>query len=230
MKGSHQDNSIPYPGDYPVFFIGASAGGVTALQELAQLLPKEFPAPVFMLLHRLKNNLDNRELFAKLIQNKAKMKAVLCEGGEVVKAGHIYLPKNGSHFGVEDNRIILPHEPSDNRWRPSIDVLFKTGAREYSNRCVSILLTGGMNDGVEGLKETTFQGGVTVTQSPDDAHNPTLPMNALENDHPGYVLPLHDIPALMCELCHFAYIENQYAIAQNGFYSAQKLKAELKAS
>lgn len=228
MKGSHQDNDIIYPGDYPVFFIGASAGGVTALQTLVAQLPKDFPAPVFILLHRLKDSPDNRELFAKLIQARANMSAILCEGDEIVKAGHIYMPKNGTHIGVEDNRVILPLEPSDSRWRPSIDVLFKTGAREYTNRCVSILLTGGLNDGVEGLKETTFHGGVTVTQSPQDAHNPELPLNALEKDHPCYVLPLDEMAPLMCELCHFEHYEGQKEIAYRALESARVMKGVVK--
>lgn len=219
---------LRYPGPYPVFFIGASAGGVKALQLLASQLPAEFPAPVFMVLHRKLSHKNEKALLTELIKQKAQMQVLVPEAGDIVKAGRIYLPNPGHHLGVEDNRIVLPREPSNAHWRPSIDVLFKSGAREYSERTVSILLTGGLDDGVQGLRETTFQGGITIAQSPDDAYNPILPLNALINDHPAYVLPLNDMPALMCELCGVELFPNQKAIVEEAAIAAVAKKQALK--
>lgn len=223
-------DGLRYPGPYPVFFIGASAGGVNALQYLAGELPADFPAPLFFLLHRKRSVNTRRDLMLKLLQHRTKLTVCVPEPGDVVKAGYIYLPPADTHLGVEDNRIVYLTEPSNIEWRPSIDVLLKTGARDYRERAVSILLTGGLDDGVEGLKETTFQGGLTVAQSPDDAYNPDLPLNALLADHPVYVLPLHDMPALLCELAGYNLQADQKTIARRAALTAKTEKAMLKQS
>lgn len=219
---------IRYPGPYPVFFVGASAGGVKALQFLASSLPADFPAPLFFLLHRKRAAHQSKSLMLTLLQNKSRLKVREPEQGEVVKAGHIYLPREDLHLGVEDNRIVHLQEPECSEWRPSIDVLLKMGAREYRERAISVLLTGGLTDGVEGLKETTFQGGITVAQSPSDAYDPVLPLNALLNDHPAYVLPLKDMPALFCELIGYPLQEDQRSIACQAAVTAKTQKTHLK--
>ena len=218
---------LRYPGPYPVFFIGASAGGVRALQFLARQLPRDFPAPVFMVLHRKSSHKQEKALLNELIRHKAKMRVQVPTSGDLVKAGHIYLPSPDHHLSVADNRLMQQKAPDNAHWRPSIDVLFKSGAREYNERAVSILLTGGLDDGVEGLRETTFHGGITIAQSPEDAYDPILPLNALINDHPAYVLPLADIPALMCELSRFEFSQNQRAIAEQAAIAAVYKKQEL---
>lgn len=221
------DSGIRYPGPYPVFFVGASAGGVKALQFLAEALPAEFPAPLFFLLHRKRLSQQDKSLMLGILQHKTQLKVRVPEHGEVVKAGHIYLPKHDAHLGVEDNCIVHMQEPEGCEWRPSIDVLLKMGAREYRERAVSVLLTGGLDDGVEGLKETTFQGGLTVAQSPSDAYDPVLPLNALLSDHPAYVLPLAHIPALLCELVGYGLTPEQKSIAREAAATAATEKAQL---
>lgn len=223
-----EPEQLRYPGPYPVFFVGASAGGVRALQYLAEKLPAEFPAPLFFLLHRKRSTQTAKGLMLKLLQNKTRL--IVCEPqpGHVVKAGHIYLPPHCAHLGVNDNRIVHLQEPSTSEWRPSIDVLLKTGARDYRERAVSILLTGGLDDGIEGLKETTFQGGLTIAQSPSDAYDPVLPLNALLSDHPAYVLPLRDMPALLCELAGFTLCAEQQTIARRAAIAASVEKAQLR--
>lgn len=223
-----EPEQLRYPGPYPVFFVGASAGGVAALQYLAEQLPPEFPAPLFFVLHRKRSTQTAKGLMRKLLQNKSRLTVCEPEHGDVVKAGHIYLPPADAHLGVEDNRIVHLQEPSTSPWRPSIDVLLKTGARDYRERAVSILLTGGLDDGVEGLKETTYQGGLTVAQSPSDAYDPVLPLNALLADHPAYVLPLRDMPALLCELAGFTLCAEQQTIARRAATAARVEKAQLK--
>lgn len=228
VDNNHSDTrALRYPGPYPVFFIGASAGGVNALQQIASQLPEEFPAPVFMLLHRKRVAEPAKELLPDLLRYKSRMKVTIPEAGEVVKAGHIYLPKTDFHLAVEDNRIVHLKEPNDSHWRPSIDVLFKSGARDYTDRTVSILLTGGLHDGVEGLRETTFQGGVTVAQSPEDAYDPRLPLNALLNDHPAYVLALDNIARLMCEMCGYNHFDGQQQVCQEAAANAVRIKNSL---
>ena len=90
-----------------------------------------------------------------------------------------------------------------------------------------MLLTGGLDDGVKGLIETTRQGGITIAQSPDDAYDPVLPLNALLKDHPQYVVPLKDMPPLFCELAGYGCFKDQENIARKAAVAAATKRAEL---
>lgn len=214
--------NLKYPPVSPVFFVGASAGGVEALSYLAKNLPEDFTAPLFLLLHRKRESPKNVNLLPKIIKNIAKMEVVVPQDGDLVLSSTIYMPQEDKHIIVEDNRIRFIDTPDDEQWRPSIDVLFKSGAREYKDRSVCALLTGNLDDGVEGLIETTMQGGVTIAQSPEDAFAPILPLNALLRDHPDYVLPLRDMPKVFCELAKYKFAEDQVFVTEQAAIAAKK--------
>lgn len=224
--------TITYPPFQPVFCIGASAGGVKALTFIAENLPENFPSPIFFLLHRKRENGTDIHLLNSILEAKCHLSVETPEHGDIVQANHIYLPPKNRHILVDDNQIVLSDQPDDTQWRPSINVLFKSIAREYTERAVSILLTGKLDDGVDGLIETTMQGGITVAQSPEDAYEPMMPLNALLKDHPHYVLPLNDIPALMCELAAVDHFPNQKDVVKQAAIAAMNKRnsKELKQS
>lgn len=217
-----------YPAINPVFFIGASAGGVKAFIALASALPDDFPCPVFFLLHRLRDSEVNSPGMLTVLESKSNLPVKIAEDGEVVRSGCIYLPPENLNIGIDDNQIFYSDLPDDELWRPSINFLFKSGAREYKDRAISILLTGKLDDGIQGMIETSHQGGITVAQSPNDAYEPHLPLMALMNDHPSHVLPLADIPKLMCEFVHHNHFDNQKAIFEESAKIATILKDELQ--
>ncbi|WP_394220520.1 chemotaxis protein CheB [Alteromonas gracilis] len=219
---------IRYPAVNPVFFVGASAGGVRAFISLASKLPEDFPAPVFFLLHRLRESTVKPIGLLTALQSKSNLPVKIAKDGELVRSGCIYLPADNLNIGVDDNHIFHSELPNNETWRPSINFLFKSGAREYKDRAISILLTGKLDDGIEGMIETSIQGGITVAQSPDDAYEPHLPLMALMKDHPCYVLPLDDIPKLMCELTHFSHFHDQQAVLTESASAAKKLKKAVK--
>ncbi|MDY6919526.1 MAG: chemotaxis protein CheB [Pseudomonadota bacterium] len=217
---------LRYPGVNPVFFIGASSGGVKALEFLAERLPEDFPSPLFFLLHRRREGADTSSMLQNILASKTKLNVVVAEDGAPVNGGTIYLPQDNKHLALEDNRIMLLDKPDTEEWRPSIDVLFKSGAREYTERAIAVLLTGKLDDGVDGLRETTFQGGITIAQSPADAYDPHLPLNALLNDHPIYVLPIRDMPKLFCELAQHYISPDQREIAGEAAIAARRIKQD----
>ncbi len=231
MENIPDDHSVElhYPASPPVFLIGASGkGGVDAFRFLAENIPAHFPATFFFLLHRLQKSSVYKHRLLEVLRPKSNLEIKVPDTGDKVKIGAIYLPAQGYHLTIENNTIIHTEEPSDEHWRPSIDVLLKSGVREYKDRTVSVLLSGGLKDGVKGLLETTMQGGITIAQSPEDAYDPVLPLNALIGDHPKYVLPLVDIPALFCELAGYGCHSEQKSIAQKAAINAAMKKEEVK--
>lgn len=219
---------IKYPASFPMFFIGTSGKGVQALQYLAETIPQNFPSPLFFLLHRTRASTIKKHHLLDLLKQKSRLTVTIPQHDDTISPSTIYLPPHDQHLMVENDKIVLSEEPSDGTWRPSINALFKSGARAYGDRAISVLLTGGLDDGVEGLRETTYQGGITIAQSPDDAYNPNLPLNAILNDHPQYVLPLRDMPTLFCELAGYGCHREQESVLRKAAITAAQKKQEVK--
>lgn len=223
------DNLIR-PGDSPVFFLGASAGGVSAFKYLAEALPKDFPAPVFFLMHKTVKGHIRESLLPNILRANANLTITEPNEGEQIEAGKIYMPRLDRHIGISNNQIRHLIEPSKGLWRPSIDVLFSQAAKEYGDRAVCIILTGFLDDGVKGLNEVTERGGITVAQAAEDAEASSMPLNALIKDHPNYIIDLAELPQLMCELAQFDYFEDQHEIAVNAMETAEIRRNRVEAS
>jgi two-component system chemotaxis response regulator CheB len=74
--------------------------------------------------------------------------------------------------------------------RPAADPLFESAARAYGPRIIGIVLSGGGGDGSNGLQAISAAGGISVVQDPSEARAPDMPINAIQNDHPSYVVPM----------------------------------------
>src|SRR5687767_3493840 len=156
--------------------VGASAGGVSALKELAGSFDRDFPAAVFVALHIWP--LAHSEL-PSILSRSGPLPSVHPVDGTPVERGRIYVAPPDHHIVIESDAIRLNRGPVVNRHRPSIDVLFRSLAREYDGRAIGVLLTGSDDDGAAGLAAIRANGGVTVVQDPDESLFPQMPLSAL---------------------------------------------------
>jgi two-component system chemotaxis response regulator CheB len=85
------------------------------------------------------------------------------------------------------------HGPRENGFRPAIDPLFRTAARELGRLVIGVVLSGALSDGTYGLSTIKQYGGVTIVQDPDDAVIPNMPQSAIESVDVDYVLPASEI-------------------------------------
>lgn len=180
-----------------IVVIGASTGGVAALMELVKALPADFPAPIFVVMHM---PADSPSLLPQLLSSVSALKARHPQDGEVVEAGVIYVARPDHHLLLEGNRVLVTRGPKENRFRPSIDALFRSAAYTYGPRVIGVVLTGYLDDGTSGLWSVQRMGGVAVVQEPSDAEQPSMPTNALEFVAADYVLPLAQLGALLGRL------------------------------
>ncbi|OON71111.1 chemotaxis protein CheB [Hymenobacter sp. CRA2] len=180
-----------------IVVIGASAGGIAALRELVQMLPHDFPAPIFVVQHVAP---DSSNSLARLLDAVAPLPVKQPHNGETVEPGTIYIAPADRHMLVENDRILITHGPKENKFRPSIDALFRSVAYSYGPRVIGVVLTGYLDDGTSGLWTVQRLGGVTVVQDPDDAVTPAMPINALQFVKADYVVPLAELAALLVRL------------------------------
>lgn len=164
--------------DIKLIIIGGSAGSFQVITRIIHNLPKDYPIPVVLALHRLKHV---RHGFVEALMIKSKMRVIEPYDKEKIRAGNIYLAPANYHLYVElAGTFALSTEEAVNHSRPSIDLTFMTAGYAYKNKSVGIILSGANKDGALGLKKIKDYGGITVVQDPSDAQMPTMPVAAIE--------------------------------------------------
>ena len=198
-----------------VFVIGGSAGSIEALRNLLLALPRDFPAPILVVIH---TPVDASGQLSWVFQRDSKLVVLAAANGEALKPAHVYIAPRNCHLTVENGEIRLLSGPLENRHRPAIDPLFRSAALEYGPAVVGIILSGYLDDGSLGLYEVKNCGGTAIVQDPDDAMAPDMPRNAQERVGPDYVVPIAELAPLMVRLAnepiHVVAPKESYAMAE----------------
>lgn len=180
--------------------VGASAGGVEALQTFAASLPYDLPAAIFVVLHIGSGGPEKRSHLPDILTRAGRLAAVHPEDGDLIEKGRIYIAPPDCHLLLTDNRIDLSHGPKENRTRPAINPLFRSAALAYGGRVTGVILTGMLDDGVAGLAEIKRRGGVAVIEDPGTALYSSMPRHALERVDVDYVVPLREVAGVVSHL------------------------------
>lgn len=117
------------------------------------------------------------------------MKVKLATDNETISSGNIYIAPE-HHLIIKEEVIRVVNGPDENRWRPSIDVTFRSAAVAYRERVIGIILTGLLNDGTAGMLAIKKCGGKLIVQDPNEAEFPDMPFSILENMEVDYRVTL----------------------------------------
>src|SRR5688572_25460972 len=139
-----------------VVVIGASAGGVESLREVVKGLPADLPAAVFVVLHISPFQPSS---LPEILSRSGPLPACHPEDGAKIEAGRIYTAPPDHHLLIERGRVAVAKGPKENRFRPSIDALFRSAAYSYGPKVIGIVLSGALDDGTSGLWSIKRLGG-----------------------------------------------------------------------
>jgi two-component system, chemotaxis family, protein-glutamate methylesterase/glutaminase len=180
-----------------IFVIGASAGGVTALQTLCKGLPGDLDASIFIVQHI---SPASRSMLPDILGRATPLSVTSPREGEEIRTGHIYVAPPDHHMLVKHGHVLIRKGPKENRTRPAADPLFRSAAVAYGPRVVGMVLTGTLDDGTAGLLAVKRCGGVAVVQNPDDAAWPDMPRHAMRKVTVDFCLPLEALSTLVARL------------------------------
>lgn len=180
-----------------IIVVGASAGGVEALKDFVKHLPKDLKASVFIVLHLAPYT---RSFLPEILSKSTSLTVSHPADGEKIKEGHIYIAPPDHHLLLEKDKVIVKKGPKENRFRPSIDALFRSAAYVYGARVIGIVLTGALDDGVSGLWSIKRLGGVAIVQKPVEAAFPEMPLNVMQYVEVDEVISVLDMGALIGNL------------------------------
>lgn len=157
--------------------IGASAGGVSAVQQILRGLSPAVEVPIVVVQHLAKQPRgDLRAVYGHGVSRNI----IEVEDKMPLRPRTVYMAAPDYHILVEkDACFALSQDEPVHFSRPSIDVFFESAAESFGKSIVAILLTGANRDGAEGLCRIREKGGLTIVQEPDEAECDTMPKAAL---------------------------------------------------
>ncbi len=164
--------------------IGASAGGVEALQELFASLPAESGA-VYVVIQHLSP--DHRSLMADILGKQTDMRVVQAEDGCEVEADTVYLIPPKKNLTITGGRLRLADYDHQVLNHP-IDIFFTSLAEECRERAVAVVLSGTGSDGTSGIRAVKEAGGIAIVQNPDSAKFDGMPRSAISTGLIDWVL------------------------------------------
>jgi two-component system chemotaxis response regulator CheB len=175
---------------HDIVVIGASAGGLEALQNVLQNLEPDFAGSIFIAMHiRAESNLT------QFLRRVTELPLRTAQDGESIEARQILVAPHDQHLLLNDHRVLLSRGPKQNGHRPAIDALFASAARNFGRRVVGVVLSGMLDDGSAGLLKIKQVGGATIVQTPEEALQPDMPRNAITTAQPEHILASWEIGA-----------------------------------
>ncbi|MBI2602779.1 MAG: chemotaxis protein CheB [Deltaproteobacteria bacterium] len=181
-----------------IIVIGASLGGLRALNLVLGNLPKDFRLPIVIVQHR-SNELDAS--LVKQLQQSCKLRVSEAEDKEDIIAGRVYVAPAGYHLLIDSSLFCLSVDQPVLHARPSIDVAFESAADAFGSRTIGVVLTGASNDGAKGAALIKTRGGTIIVEDPVSAECATMPAAAIKSvGTVDAILPLPEIAPFLLKL------------------------------
>ena len=179
---------------FDILTIGVSTGGPNALAELLPILPGDIPIPILIVQHM-------PPFFTKLLADRlsAKSNITVSEGkpGDMLEPGKAWIAPGDYHMVLEqDNKKVLINTnqgSAENSCRPAVDVLFRSVAKIYGARTLSVVLTGMGQDGLRGCEHIKEAGGMVVVQDEKSSVVWGMPGFVAQAGLADKILPLNQI-------------------------------------
>ncbi len=177
--------------------IGASAGGLEALQQFLTFLPSN-TGMAFVIIQHLAPN--HKSMLVDILGKYNSMPITEIEDGMLVERNHIYMIPPKYNVEIHNNVLNLKEQNSQQISHP-IDIFFRSLANAYENRSVAVILSGTGSDGTNGIRAIKEQNGMIIVQSPESAKFDGMPRNAIST---GFVDLMLKPDSIARELAHIA--------------------------
>ncbi|NEQ99082.1 MAG: GAF domain-containing protein, partial [Cyanothece sp. SIO2G6] len=200
--------------------IGASAGGLRALEEFFDHMPTDSGAAFVVVQHL---SPDFKSLMKELLERRTRMAVKRVQDGMTVEPNIVYLITPRNNLIIEDGTLKLIEQSEFPRQHgiPNfpIDIFLDSLAKERGDRAIGIILSGTGSDGTRGLQSISEAGGLAFAQSPATAEFDGMPQSAIATGIVDQVLPSDEIARITAEIVQ---------MQRSGTASAEPLVPELE--
>ncbi len=176
--------------------IGASAGGIQALQAFFDAVPDNTGAAFVVVVHL---DPQSRSDLPGILATRTRMPVTQVGGPEQLRANHVYVIPPDRRLRITDHEISAVEFDEPRGQRAPIDLFFRSLAEQHGDG-FAIILTGAGSDGAIGVRAVKEAGGIILVQDPAEAEYPSMPRSAIATGIADVVLPVRDLAARLVEL------------------------------
>lgn len=174
--------------------IGASSGGPNALRYVLPRIPADFGAGIVIVQHLPESF---TAIMAKWLDEICQLQVREAKAGDLILPGRALIAPGNMHLkvkrGREGNFIVLEQTSPVGGHMPSVDVFFRSVAREYGPRATAVIMTGMGSDGADAIGEVKRAGGLTLAQDKASCAIFGMPKAAIDRGHVDRVVSLNEL-------------------------------------
>jgi two-component system chemotaxis response regulator CheB len=178
--------------------IGASSGGPNALRYLLPRIPPDFGAGIVVVQHLPESF---TAIMAKWLDEICQIEVREARAGDLITPGHALIAPGNAHLRVKDGlnggTIVLETGTAVAGHMPSVDLFFRSVAKEYGTRATALIMTGMGSDGADGIGEIRKAGGLTLAQDKDSCAIFGMPKSAIDRGNIDRVVALPELAAYL---------------------------------
>lgn len=156
--------------------IGASAGGLEALQTFVKHLPDDATMAYVIAQHL---SPQHRSMMVELLARHTALKVTLVKNNCIAEANVIYITPPDNDVYMEDKRLRLRKPQAVIGPKPSIDYFFTSLAKQFQDHAIGVVFSGTGSDGSHGMRAIKAAGGITIAQNPSSAKYDSMPQSAI---------------------------------------------------
>jgi two-component system CheB/CheR fusion protein len=166
--------------------IGASAGGLDAIQELFDNLPGDTGFSFIIIQHL---SPDHKSLLGEILAKHTTMQLFEAEEGTIVQPNCVYIIPNRKTMTIKNGKLELKDKGTSRIPNNAIDIFFESLAEDQGTKAVGIILSGTGTDGTHGIEAIKAKGGVVIVQDPATAAFDGMPNSAIATGNADLILP-----------------------------------------
>ncbi|HZD92000.1 MAG TPA: chemotaxis protein CheB, partial [Pseudolabrys sp.] len=175
--------------------IGASAGGLPALQALFGALPDSTGAAFVVVVHL---DPEHQSDLARILSARTAMPVVQVEQQVKLERDHVYVIPPNRHLKLTDHEVKTAPFDEPRGHRAPIDLFFRSLADHGDG--FAVVLSGAGSDGAAGVRAVKGAGGIVLVQEPGEAEYPSMPRAAIATGVADFVLPVRQIAEHLADL------------------------------
>ncbi len=176
--------------------IGASAGGVQALQHFFDEIPPNTGGAFIVVVHL---DPEHRSELSAIVASRTKMPVVQVTDKAPLEANKVYVIPPDRRLQVVDHTLSATEFDEPRGQRLPIDFLFRSVAERLGDG-FAVILSGAGSDGTLGVRAVKEAGGIILVQDPSEADYSSMPRSAMETGVVDFVLPVRDLAKRLTDL------------------------------
>ena len=190
-------------GVFPIVGIGASAGGLEALDGFFRHMPSNSGMAFVIIQHLAPQHINAMD---SLLRRYTEMQVLNIEDGIKVKPNHIYLNPPDKHVVIMNGKLCLMEPKEPHGVRMPINYFLRSLAEDKGEKAICIILSGTGSDGTLGLKEVKGKGGLALAQDERQAKFDGMPRNAIDTGLVDFVLPVERMGVELMKYSQHPYV------------------------